>query len=709
MAVIQGGIVGGYYGSRSGGGGDGAGLTLSQVDQRIGSRFILDGENGFPAVDTETKALVYYKKAIGIRQGRVFVVRKRDIAHQDATGGAWSALPLSDSGYAGAFYNLEPLNPSAYIGRFVYYTRTHEWYRCEGLGPFLTPDWIRVNITDTNILGASARMVGEFRSEQTAENAIRNFDDTLSYYAYFNGQINLLENTNFVESTQQHSEYDWVNVVESPDDGLFEGMYSATFRYSQGHITITSDGDFHISKVDNNIGNDPTTDDGTNWLNLSEGGGSVGKTPIFVSPDNVSQEPHSSLTGIASTDTSRLYLTVPGLGELAVGDSFLFFLPRVNSSAAGTINILVNTTDDSESIGLRHSDGENLIVSELNAGRLLLITYNGTYFLEVAEPVLPPGIDGAQLVPGVTVTSDGDDIELSISNYTSYKSGGRFVFQYPRNLTNSGGMRFRVNSLRWLELYRDDYTGFVAGDVRSEQYIVVTLADLDEDVAIADISPKIFLTESEVDARIVNREESGNIFPVPTQIPFQNGNWTIPVGYQRIRGTVRVERAAGVSAISIGVVRTYNGVASTSNLRLNVGNAVVLEIDEIVDARTLTTLSYTGGAGAGAVTHSVLRSIQLGPDIIKTIADRRVVTFGGTGNALTVPAQDRDIGHGTILEGFAPAANTGPTTLTVGSGSAQNVRDNAHAEFTERTWTANSWIELVYYKSDMGNYWLLLR
>lgn len=703
--MIRGGIVGGYYGDRSGSGGGDAGLTLSQVDQRIGSRFILDGENGLPAVDTETKALVYYKKAIGIRQGRVFVVRKRDIAHQDATGGTWSALPISNSGYAGAFYNLEPLNPSAYIGRFVYDTRTHEWYRCEGLGPFLTPDWIRVNITDTNILGANARMVGQFRSEQAAENAIRNFDDTLSYYAYFNGQINLLANTNFVESTQQHSEYDWVNVVESPDDGLFEGMYSATFRYAQGHITITADGDFHISKVDNNIGNDPTTDDGTNWLNLSEGGGSLGKTPIFVPPDNVSQTPHSSLTGVASTNTSRLYLTVPGLGDLSVGDSFLFFLPRTNMSAAGTINVLVNTTEDSESIGLRHSDGTNLMMSELNAGRLLLITYNGTHFLEVAEPVLPAGIDGAQLVMSVSVSSDGDDITLTVSDYTAYKAGGRFVFAYPNNLTNSGGMRFRVNRLDWLDLYRDDYTVFEAGDVRANQYIVVTLADLDEDAAVADISPKIFLMQSEVDDRIVNREESGKIFPAPTQIPFADGKWTIPAGYQRIRGTVTIARAQGASATSIGVTRNYNGVQSTLNVGLNVGTTAVLEINEIVDTTDDVTLFYSPGAAAGSVTHSALRIIQLAPR--NSFPDRRGVTFGGSGNALTVPAQDRDIVHGTVLEGFAPAANTGPTTLKVGAEAAQNVRDNAHAEFTERTWTANSYIELVYYKSDSGNYWLL--
>ncbi len=67
----------------------------------------------------------------------------------------------------------------------------------------------------------------------------------------------------------------------------FLGVYNNQASYDEGEVVQTADGLLWTSVIDNNTGNNPATDNGSNWIPAVSGGSSSTSTSTFAAFENV--------------------------------------------------------------------------------------------------------------------------------------------------------------------------------------------------------------------------------------------------------------------------------------------------------------------------------------------------------------------------------------------------------------------------------------
>ena len=225
---------------------------------------IVDMSAGLHSLATEALALLYYNKQAGIFNDKLWIVERVVQVTSNATAD-WTRFTHTD------YLGVRPTDPSALgnAGKFYYNEVQHEWR--EALGSGLNVQWRNTPIE--LIIDTDHVFVGDYNSEQAAENHITNFTTTKTYLAFFNNRINELTNTTYVAPGSPTYEYHWIRDVSDNRDYAYD--WDTNVDYSEGKIVETPDGDYAISKVNDNNGNDPDSDDGTNWYVFGSGGGGL--------------------------------------------------------------------------------------------------------------------------------------------------------------------------------------------------------------------------------------------------------------------------------------------------------------------------------------------------------------------------------------------------------------------------------------------------
>ena len=225
---------------------------------------IVDASAGLPSLSTGVLALLYWHKQAALYNNKLWIVERVVQVTSNATAD-WTRFTHTD------YLGVRPTDPSALgnAGKFYYNEVQHEWR--EALGSGLNVQWRNTPIE--LIIDTDHVFVGDYNSEQAAENHITNFTTTKTYLAFFNNRINQLTNTTYVAPGSPTYEYHWIRDVSDNRD--YAGSWDTNIDYSEGRIVETDDGDYAISKVNDNNGNDPDSDNGTNWYVFGSGGGGL--------------------------------------------------------------------------------------------------------------------------------------------------------------------------------------------------------------------------------------------------------------------------------------------------------------------------------------------------------------------------------------------------------------------------------------------------
>ena len=215
---------------------------------------IVDASAGLPSLSTEANALLYWHKQAALFNNKLWIVER---VVQVTTNAAADWTRFTHTNYLG----VRPTDPAALgnAGKFYYNEVQHEWR--EALGSGFNVQWRNTPIE--LIIDTDHVFVGDYNSEQSAENHITNFTTAKTYLAFFNNRINQLTNTTYVAPGSPTYEYHWIRDVSDNRD--YAGPWDTNVDYSEGRIVETDDGDYAISKINDNNGNDPDSDDGTNW------------------------------------------------------------------------------------------------------------------------------------------------------------------------------------------------------------------------------------------------------------------------------------------------------------------------------------------------------------------------------------------------------------------------------------------------------------
>ena len=290
---------------------DDASLVFARDDDTFGDRSmpefitylntkdlkIVDASTGLPSLSTETAALLYWHKQAALYNNKLWIV-ERVVQVTTNAAADWTRFTHTD------YLGVRPTDPSALgnAGKFYYNEIQHEWR--EALGSGLNVQWRNTPIE--LIIDTDHVFVGDYNSEQAAENHITNFTTTKTYLAFFNNRINQLTNTTYVAPGSPTYEYHWIRDVNDNRD--YAGSWDTNVDYSEGRIVLTDDGDYAISKINDNNGNDPDSDDGTNWYVFGSGGGGGGLSSVATDSTLDGDGTASDTLGIADdgVDTDQL-------------------------------------------------------------------------------------------------------------------------------------------------------------------------------------------------------------------------------------------------------------------------------------------------------------------------------------------------------------------------------------------------------------------
>ena len=161
---------------------------------------IVDLSGGFPTPAAS------YLTSIGVLGSNLY----RCIDYLSASvqaGGDFS--PYTNANYLGA-RSVEPGLQEEHVNNF-YYDSTHHYFRRGRLAGGLIQQFGWVYVSPLIILGSNASFLGEFNSRQEALNRIGTYDSTKIYYAYYGGEVHVLDGSTYTAPVSPVTRYAWVH------------------------------------------------------------------------------------------------------------------------------------------------------------------------------------------------------------------------------------------------------------------------------------------------------------------------------------------------------------------------------------------------------------------------------------------------------------------------------------------------------------------
>jgi len=155
------------------------------------------------------------------------------------------------------------------------------------------------------------------------ESTLGNFSDFSLEIIYGLDDIVKSNSKFYISITASNQGNDPATSGEEWSEIRFLGVYNEFQSYDIGEIIQTSDGDLWTSLVNNNLGNTPATDDGTNWLLTNTPIEGITKTAIshfLCSPRTIPMGPRrvADLSRIASM-RSKHWISIRKKGRRFLG------------------------------------------------------------------------------------------------------------------------------------------------------------------------------------------------------------------------------------------------------------------------------------------------------------------------------------------------------------------------------------------------------
>ena len=164
----------------------------------------------------------YYGKGIFIHNDGLFIMSRRGI-HGTAADGDWSTYMDDDYLYVRV---SDPSNVESNRGKWYYNLTPHRSFRqLKNTGTDANPYWRWVNINLSEVID-DAVFLGRFASESEAENFIHDFDDTKNYYAFWQSALHGLDSATFTEHLNPSFAYSWINILGDTPKLEFEEVDS---------------------------------------------------------------------------------------------------------------------------------------------------------------------------------------------------------------------------------------------------------------------------------------------------------------------------------------------------------------------------------------------------------------------------------------------------------------------------------------------------
>ena len=237
-----------------------------------------------------------HDNTIVIRGRNSYQSLHRHIPATDASG-TWSAFTSSDDAN---FIGPRTTDPATAAANEYYYNYlTHHWRQTT----FLQNAYHWQNAGDSVIDGNSdAVFIGEFSRRVDATNSVSTTgqDPNDTYFAYFLGQIQVLDGSTFVEHVDGSNIFEWLKVgTDTEGNSLVDlGTYDATYNYHRSDVIETEDDGFFISLTNDNLGNTPV-DSPDEW----EAWGGRNPRSYYVTEGLTTRQPRTlAVTDVVNTD-----------------------------------------------------------------------------------------------------------------------------------------------------------------------------------------------------------------------------------------------------------------------------------------------------------------------------------------------------------------------------------------------------------------------
>ena len=160
-----------------------------------------------PDPDLAATQTTHYGKTVAIHNDGLFILKREGI-HGTVAVGDWTT-------YANADYLLvrvtDPSNVESNRGKWYYHLTERSFRQLKNIGTDGSPRWRWVNINLSEVI-TNALFIGRFSTEEEAENFIVNYDDTQTYYAFWQSALRELD-SGFTEHTDPYFAYHWINVL----------------------------------------------------------------------------------------------------------------------------------------------------------------------------------------------------------------------------------------------------------------------------------------------------------------------------------------------------------------------------------------------------------------------------------------------------------------------------------------------------------------
>lgn len=150
-----------------------------------------------------------------------------------------------------------------------------------------------------------------------AAGAFTDWDSSVSYD--LNDIVEGSDNNFYKSLSDSNQDNDPVSSPEFWEEIRFISVYNANVDYDEGRVSQTTDGIQWRSVTTPNIGNDPATDDGSNWVQI---GVSIIDTPTNVTPANSAIDVPTTPTLSASAFSSGTDVHVHSQWQIATDSGF---------------------------------------------------------------------------------------------------------------------------------------------------------------------------------------------------------------------------------------------------------------------------------------------------------------------------------------------------------------------------------------------------
>lgn len=448
-------------------------------------------------LDGTVAASLARRKSVRIDEnGNAYIVEPHYNPATDATG-TWSEY--TNTNYEGVHIGNPYVRGAT--NHFYYNPDYHHFYRSDPRGAFV--EWVQT--TPENALGSNIDWLGEFDDEADAINAIETLDTNLTYYAYFDSAVRVLDNATYVAPTTPSTDLIWsrigadesrrLNTLENQtlarhvidiEDFQNEGNMDDTFTIDVSAIRAFLSNSRGFALLSVNLTYNASATGGDLRIRANPGSNIVDSGWVDITQTGDRNFTANSDTLVGSDFTSDTIDVTIELRQRPNGSNVLFsgievriitgFLPTANQlrtvlgvqNASDFNNMLVGASINGNVITFPQADGTNVTVTVPSGGTAdgtlvhrrvtpadLTITENGVETVDIDVTALRQFLSTnararAFLKFSATAQRTGAATPAGVVTQGLYQSGS-YVTQYSRgpinNAAHTDGNEIDVSSL----------------------------------------------------------------------------------------------------------------------------------------------------------------------------------------------------------------------------------------------------------------------